>query len=202
MNEADIVLVRLSEVPLEAVNALLNDERSHRHLPLAGPFTLDQAAAWVRDKDAQWDDAGYGPWAVTVHGRLVGWGGFQREESGADLGLVLHHADWGLGRSICHLMIERGFTEFGLDAVTVALPFSRNATRALMRFGFRPDGEVAYGGTSFRQYRLHRADWQARTAPDREVARPRASPREQDRETGTKDAASHRGLLPGLLEPR
>lgn len=164
MQDDGIALLRLTEVPLESVHALLNDERSHRHLPLAAPFTLEQAAAWVRDKDAQWDDAGYGPWAITVDGRLVGWGGLQREESGADLALVLQRADWGLGLTLYHLMIERAFTEFGLDAVTVALPFSRNASRVLMRFGFRADGEAMYGGTSFRQYRLDRADWQAGAA--------------------------------------
>ncbi len=100
--------------------------------------------------------------AITVDGRLVGWGGFQREESSVDFALVLHHADWGLGRRLSALMLERGFSEFGFYAVTIALPFTRNATRALTRFGFRPDGEVTYGSTSFRQYRLSRADWQAR----------------------------------------
>lgn len=45
-------------------------------------FSTEQVAAWVRDKDAQWDDVGYGPWAITVDGRLVGWSGFQREENG------------------------------------------------------------------------------------------------------------------------
>lgn len=59
-------------------------------------------------------------------------------------------------------MLERGVTEFGFDAVTIALPFTRNATRALTRFGFRPDGEATYGSASFRQYRLSSADWQAR----------------------------------------
>ena len=163
MTDDGIALVRLTEVPLEAVDGLLNDVRSRRHLPLAtAPFSAEQVAAWVRDKDAQWDDAGYGPWAITVDRRLVGWGGFQREESGADFALVLHHADWGLGRRLYPLMLERGFTEFGFDAVTIALPVTRNAARALTRFGFRPDGEVTYGSTSFRQYRLSRADWQAR----------------------------------------
>ena len=166
MTDDGIALVRLTEVPLEAVAALLNDVRSHRHLPLAtGPLSVEQVAAWVRDKDAQWDDAGYGPWAITVDGRLVGWGGFQREDSGADFALVLHHADWGLGTRLYPLMLERGFTDFGFDAVTIALPFTRNATPALTRVGFRPDGEVTYGSTSFRQYRLNRADWQARADP-------------------------------------
>lgn len=165
MNDNGIALVRLTEVPVEAVHALLNDARSHRHLPLAAPFSLEEAAAWVRDKDAQWDDAGYGPWAITVDGRLVGWGGFQHEERGADFALVLHHAHWGLGRSLFRLMLERGFTEFGLDAVTIALPHSRNATTVLARFGFQPDGETSHGGIAFRQYRLTRAHWHSRTGP-------------------------------------
>lgn len=163
MPEPAIALVRLTEVPLEAVHALLNDERSQRHLPLAAPCTLDQAAAWVADKDAQWEAAGYGPWAVTVDGRLAGWGGFQREEDDADLALVLHRAHWGLGRTLHGLMIERGFTELGLDAVTVALPFSRDASQVLQRFGFRPDGVVLHGGVPFRRYRLTRVEWEGLT---------------------------------------
>ncbi|SOC55763.1 GNAT family protein [Ornithinimicrobium cerasi] len=162
MTDDGIALVRLTEVPIEAVCELLNDGRSRRHLPLAtGQFSLEQVADWVREKNAQWDDAGYGPWAITVGGRLVGWGGFQREESGADFALVLDHADWGLGRRLFPLMLERGFTEFGFDTVTIALPFTRDATRVVTRLGFEPDGEVTYGNTSFRQYRLSRADWQA-----------------------------------------
>ena len=30
------------------------------------------------------DVNGYGPWAVLLDGELAGWGGFQREENGAD----------------------------------------------------------------------------------------------------------------------
>ena len=150
MNDDGIALLRLTEVPVEAVHALLNDTRSHRHLPLAAPVSVEQAAAWLRDKDAQWGQYGYGPWAITVNGRLVGWGGFQREDGGADFALVLHHADWGLGRSLYRVMLERGFTEFGFDAVTIGLPYSRDATVPLARFGFQPDGETSYGGIAFR----------------------------------------------------
>lgn len=164
MPEPAIALVRLTEVPLEAVHALLNDGRSQRHLPLAAPCTPDQAAGWVADKDAQWDVAGYGPWAVTVDGRLAGWGGFQREEHGADLALVLHRTYWGLGRALHGLMLERGFTELGLETVTVALPFSRDVTHVLERFGFRPDGVVRHGGVPFRRYRLDRPEWEDRRA--------------------------------------
>lgn len=59
-------------------------------------------------------------------------------------------AGGGLGRSLYRVMLERGFTEFGFDAVTIGLPYSRDATVPLARFGFQPDGETSYGGIAFR----------------------------------------------------
>ncbi|HVK45469.1 MAG TPA: hypothetical protein VM429_11260 [Micropruina sp.] len=41
----------------------------------------------------------------------------------------------------------------------IALPYTRNPGRVVARFGFVPDGEVNYGGTTFRQYRLDRNAW-------------------------------------------
>ena len=91
MADPEITFVRLTEVDLDAVTALLNEPRNARHLPLAGgeAFTAETAAAWVAAKDGQWDEHGYGPWAVLIDGEFAGWGGFQAEENGADFALVL-----------------------------------------------------------------------------------------------------------------
>jgi hypothetical protein len=61
-------------------------------------------------------------------------------------------------------MLDRGFGDLGLTDVIIALPYSRTPDRAVARFGFRPDGEVAYGDAAFCQYRLSKADWTARFA--------------------------------------
>ena len=90
-----IEFVRLTEVPLAPVVELINEPRNARHMPLAGTFTEQAAAEWVRAKDGQWESNGYGPWAVLVDGEFAGWGGFQREENGADFALVLSPAHWG-----------------------------------------------------------------------------------------------------------
>lgn len=165
--DARIEFVRLPEVPVATVLRLLNEPRNARHMPLAGSFDTESAAAWVRSKDEQWDLSGYGPWAFLVDGAFAGWGGFQAEENGADFALVLSPEYWGLGAQVASAAFERGFTELGLDAVLVALPLTRGPSRVLTRLGFVPDGEVSYGGSTFRQYRLTRAAW-ARAAGRRD----------------------------------
>jgi RimJ/RimL family protein N-acetyltransferase len=154
-----IEFVRLTEVPLASVVELLNEPRNARHMPLSSDVTAESAAAWVAAKDGQWSTHGYGPWAVLVNDTFAGWGGFQREENGADFALVLLPAFWGYGGAITRAALDRGFDELGLESVLIALPFSRSPDRAVRRFGFVPDGVVSYDGTDFRQYRLSRDDW-------------------------------------------
>jgi ribosomal-protein-alanine N-acetyltransferase len=156
-----IAFARLPDIPLAQVTALLNEPRNARHMPLSGTFTEDSARDWVQAKDAQWDAHGYGPWAVLVNNEFAGWGGFQQEENGADFALVLGPRYWGHGAAITRLALERGFGELGLTEVVIALPYTRNPDRIVARFGFVPDGDVAYGGATFRQYRLTRPAWAA-----------------------------------------
>jgi RimJ/RimL family protein N-acetyltransferase len=162
--EGQLAFVRLTEVPLAEVLGLLNEPLNLRHMPLSETFTEESAAAWVVAKDAQWEQHGYGPWAVLVDGAFAGWGGFQREENGADFALVLLPEHWGVGLAVTRAALERGFRELGLDAVIIALPFTRSPERAVARLGFVPDGEVSYGGSDFRQFRLTRAAWEAAQA--------------------------------------
>ncbi len=132
MTAPRIELTRLTGVPVEEVAALLNEPRNAPHMPLVGePFTVPAAEAWVGAKDAQWAEHGYGPWAVMVDDRFVGWGGFQHEEAGADLALVA-------------LPYSR-----------------TSPDRALARWGFEPAGETTFGEVVFRQYRLTADDWRA-----------------------------------------
>ena len=159
MSEVRIEFVRLTEVPVDLVVDLLNEPRNARHMPLSNSFTAKSAAEWVQAKDAQWSIHGYGPWAVLVNGTFAGWGGFQHEENGADFALVLAPEHWGLGGDITYAALYRGFSEFGLDSIIIALPYTRSPDRAVRKFGFVPDGDVTYGDATFRQYRLTRDGW-------------------------------------------
>jgi ribosomal-protein-alanine N-acetyltransferase len=160
-----IEFVRLTRVPRPAVVALLNEPRNTRHMPLAGQFSEAEAADWVADKDRQWDEHGYGPWAVLVDGDFAGWGGFQHEDNGADFALVLTPGQWGNGAEIARAALDRGFADLGLEDVIIALPATRHPARAVARWGFVPDGEVSHGGAGFQQFRLTREAWRRANRP-------------------------------------
>ena len=159
----EITFVRLTAVDVDAVTSLLNKPRNARHLPLAGgqEFTAETTAAWVAGTDDQWDEHGYGPWAILIDGEFAGWGGFQKERNGADFALVLRPQFWGNGDGIARQALDHGFRELGLEEVVIALPYSRRPDRVVARYGFVPDGDVAYGGVRFRQYRLTQSTWSA-----------------------------------------
>ena len=66
------------------------------------PGGLDLALKNTRDMLRQWDQRGYGQWAVTekVTGQVIGCVGFYHPQGpwpGVDLGWVLHRSRWGHG---------------------------------------------------------------------------------------------------------
>jgi ribosomal-protein-alanine N-acetyltransferase len=130
-------------------------------MPLAGTLDAEQTADWARAKDSQWDANGYGPWALLINGQFAGWGGFEREEDAADFALVLLPRYWGHGAQITRLALQRGFDELGIEEVTIALPYTCSPEKVLARFGFIPNGEVSYGDTTFRRYRVTKDRWLA-----------------------------------------
>lgn len=157
--------MRFEFLPLSSIDGdtwvtLLNDHDVHRHMPLAGEnWTAEKATDWAAAKDRQWQENGYGPWAIKVDGQFAGWGGFQKEEQDADFGLVLLPAYWGFGKQLHDAMLAKGFAEIGLDSLTILLPPSRTRLKSLDRMGYRPDGEIEYAGHRFLKFRLARKDY-------------------------------------------
>ncbi|ENI6931970.1 GNAT family N-acetyltransferase [Escherichia coli] len=108
----------------------------------------------MAQKDAQWEQHGYGPWAFMIDGNFAGWGGLQYEEGDADLALVLHPDYWGSGKAIYDEIVRRAFSEMKLESITILLPLSRVKIKAILRLGFHPDGEMMFNNICFRRFRL------------------------------------------------
>jgi [ribosomal protein S5]-alanine N-acetyltransferase len=150
-----VTLVRLTEVDPAALVDLMNDPRVRRHMPLAtGVFTEADCTAWVAAKEAMWHEHGYGPWGVLIGGEFAGWGGLQPEHGDADLALVLRPQFWGHGRTVAEQVLAEAFQTQNLAAASVLLPPTRGTAAALLRAGFRPDGEVDLDGRRFLRFRL------------------------------------------------
>ena len=69
MTDVRIDLVRLTEVPLDAVVALLNEPRNTRHMPLSNPFTPESAREWVQPRTASGRSTATARWRVLPHTR-------------------------------------------------------------------------------------------------------------------------------------
>ncbi len=151
----DIEFKRLGEVDPEAIIALMNDALVRRHLPLArGPFTPEMCEKFVAAKERMWAESGYGPWAFFIGDEFVGWGGLQPEGDDADVGMVLHPAHWGAGRTLFERIIRYASAELQVDSVIALLPPSRARVAGLLRLGFREEGEHPIGNEPFVRYRL------------------------------------------------
>lgn len=154
-----IRLCRLTEAEPAEVMALLNDPDIARHMPLAGVFDEEATRSWVKGKDDQWEQNGYGPWAVYANEKFAGWCGFQQEDGEADFAMVLRKEFWGRGEHVYLKAVDRGFEEWGFDSIVVLLPPSRKASRVLTLLGFRRDGETDQHGHRFLRFKLTRNAW-------------------------------------------
>jgi hypothetical protein len=150
-----LTLHRFAEIAPATWLTLLNDRDVHRHMPLSGATALTDpmAAEWAAGKARQWDENGYGPWALKLDGTFIGWGGFQKEGEEADFGLVLLPAYWGKGAAVFREILVRG-RQLSLDPITILLPPSRLRLKGLGRLGFIPAGEITYDGHKFLKFRL------------------------------------------------
>lgn len=146
---------RLTQIEPADITALNNHPKVLQQMPLGSPdFDDEKSCSWAKEKDAQWEINGYGPWAFVIDDIFAGWGGLQKEGDDADLALVLHPDFWGTGKIICDEIIRHAFDEMHLTSITILLPLSRKVSRFITRYGFQPDGSVNYDGVDFRRFRL------------------------------------------------
>lgn len=146
---------RLSEVRPKDIIDLMNHPAVRRHLPLArGPFGRPECDRFVAAKERIWEEHGYGPWAFVIDGDLIGWGGLQPEGDDVEIGLVLRPSHWGAGLGLCRRILAHAFRDLRLASVIALLPPSRTRVAAMMRLGFRRDGEMLIENERFYRYRL------------------------------------------------
>lgn len=141
-----------SDVPIAQWMTLLNHPDVVCHMPLAdASWNEETVAAWIRGKDSQWIENGYGPLAIRIDHDFAGWGGFQREDGQADFALVLFPRHWGRGGQIFHHFMRRR-KGLGIETVSILLPPSRLRTRGLRRLGLDYVGDVEHAGQRFLKF--------------------------------------------------
>ena len=150
-----ISFARLPDISPDAIVAHMSDPRVAEHMPLlTSKWDRDAVSDFVATKEECWRRDGLGHWAILCDDSYVGWGGFQKEGSEWDYGLVLKPDSFGLGIRISRMAIEFARADERIPFVTFLLPPSRKKFGALARLGAKFVEEIDYEGVKFLKYRL------------------------------------------------
>ncbi|EDZ48489.1 conserved hypothetical protein [Rhodobacterales bacterium Y4I] len=146
---------RLAEVPLQEIARHMSDPRMAEHMPLlTGAWDEAFARDFVAAKEACWRRDGLGHWAFLRGDAYLGWGGFQKEGTEWDFGLVLRADCFGMGPAIAREALAFARRDPRIPFVTFLLPPTRRHMRPLERLGAVQTGEVLYQGQRFLKFRL------------------------------------------------
>ncbi|MBI1492284.1 GNAT family N-acetyltransferase [Halocynthiibacter styelae] len=154
IEENGISYRRLTDVAPQDILDHMTDPKVAEHMPLLKTiWNLSTVRHFVAAKEARWTDDGIGHVGIYHKGKYIGWGGFQKEGSDWDFGMVLKTETRGIGPRICKTALKAAHAA-GITAVTFLLPNSRKSTGALKRLGAEELKPVEYDGAQFRKFRV------------------------------------------------
>jgi ribosomal-protein-alanine N-acetyltransferase len=153
---------------LDALAAIYADPEVMRYIRggvAEGPRTREQTAASMDAYTAEWEQHGYGVWAVinSADGQLLGVCGFVAR---AEIGYILGRAAWGKGiaTEAAHACLWYGFEHLGYEEIGAGAKRENVASlRVIEKLGMRrvPNDYFDRNGGAY--YELMRSDY---AAPD------------------------------------
>ena len=150
-----IAFTRLPSIDPNEIRDHMSDPRVAEHMPLlTSQWDASAVKKFVAAKEACWRRDGLGHWAILIGNDYAGWGGFQKEETEWDYGLVLKPDWFGSGLRITKKAITFACSDERIPFVTFLLPPSRRNLAALKRIGATFVDEIDYDGAPFLKYRL------------------------------------------------
>lgn len=105
----------------------------------------DATAAYLDAYNARFAEDGFGPWVAVLRaeGRIVGWGGLNRDPKqphwGVEVAYFMHRSCWGRGLAseLVQASLELAFRDLGLlEVIAFTRPANRASSRVLAKAGF------------------------------------------------------------------
>jgi len=135
---------------------------------LGGTPAEGEIAAHVEQLAAQWEQHGFGWWAMRdpASGRFIGRGGLRRvtvdnaPEVEVAYGLLPEFWNRGLATELARVSVAQGFVRLGLtDVVSFTQPANRGSRRVMEKTGLRYERVITHGGVEHVLYRLTTSSW-------------------------------------------
>jgi len=175
-----LILRRLTEGDVDHLLELDSDPEVMRYLTGGIPHTREEIATKVLphylDHYRRYDEFGFWAAIEKATGAFVGWFHLRPHRENRDeieLGYRLKRTAWGMGYATegARGLIEKGFTELGVDKVVAGtLVDNIRSRRVLERLGMRIEEEFVYPEKNLRgwtedqrrgvQYGLTRTEWE------------------------------------------
>lgn len=133
-------------------------------------FRRDETEAFLERRLAEWDQQGWGHWAVEHGGRIIGYTGFALPTflpevmPVPEIGWRLHPTHWGQGLATeaARAALAHGFGPLGFaEVVSIYQPDNVASGRVMERIGMTVDRDTTLpsSGLPLRVYRVTASDW-------------------------------------------
>jgi RimJ/RimL family protein N-acetyltransferase len=148
------------------VAELLGDPDVMRYMPGDEPWPRDKAERELRGIIAEWEERGYGRWAVVddADGAMIGWCGlgYLKELDETEVAYLLDKGYWNRGYATegSRASLSYGFGEAGLDRI-VALAFPGNiaSRRVMEKLGMSLEGVIHIWKLDLVKYSITREEF-------------------------------------------
>ena len=138
--------------------------------PLQRAFRRDETEGFLHRRISEWEQQGWGHWAVVCDDRLIGYTGFALPTflpevmPVPEIGWRLHPAWWGrgLGTEAARAALAHGFGPLQFEqVVSIYQPENVASGRVMEHIGMKVDRDTVHPelGMPLRVYRLHATDW-------------------------------------------
>jgi ribosomal-protein-alanine N-acetyltransferase len=128
-------------------------------------FTLEGTLKYINHQLLNWQEHGYGHWAITLKedGRVVGWDGLEHlpETSENEVAYLLSHEVWGCGfaTQAAQAAVKYGLETVGLqEIIGLVHPENTRSIRVLEKCGFSFIDRRVYWGLEMLRYRIDRSN--------------------------------------------
>jgi len=149
-----------------ALHKIMVEPGVMQYFPNTEPPEISRVQALIERQIMQWNEHGYGWWAVELPetGQLAGWCGLQYlpETDENEVGYLLEKSNWGKGLATeaGRLSLDYGFNNLKFDAIIgIVHPDNIASQRVLEKLGLKSPRQARYFGIDCLRYEINRRDY-------------------------------------------
>jgi [ribosomal protein S5]-alanine N-acetyltransferase len=147
---------------------ILQEEDILRYFPNPAPPSRDKAGDYISRQLANWEQFGYGHWAVVTRedDQVAGWCGLEHlaELDETEVAYLLSKRAWGRGfaTEAARAAVRFGFETAGLEQIIgLVHPENAGSVRVLEKCGLRFADRITLWGMEMSRYRVNHAAFES-----------------------------------------